>query len=76
MEHLQASHPISLNQWGFQRKKSTVLSLLATTHDWLEALEAEGEVCTIFFDLRKAFDTLPSGPAPQAQTVEHQSYSD
>ena len=43
-------------QWGVQ---STVTALLATTYDWFTHLEAGRDVGSVFFDLQKAFDTVP-----------------
>ena len=34
-------------------------ALLTTTHDWFTKLEAGKEVCSVFFDLQKAFDSVP-----------------
>ena len=56
-EHLSSCHPISESQWGFQVGKSTVSALLATTHDWLQHLEAGQDVCAIFFDLLTLYPT-------------------
>ena len=56
--HLQTFHPLSESQWGFLPGKSTVTALLATTHNWLSILEGGGEIDAIFFDLRKAFDSI------------------
>ena len=58
-EHLSTSHPLSNMQWGFQPGKGTVTALLSTTHEWFLDLEAGKEVCSVFFDLRKAFDSVP-----------------
>ena len=60
--HLNDHHPLSNNQWGFQSGKSTVAALLSVTHDWFQALESGQEVCSIFFDLKKAFDSVPHRP--------------
>ena len=58
-DHLSLYHPISDSQWGFQVGKSTVSALLTSTHEWLQHLETGRDVCAIFFDLRKAFDSVP-----------------
>ena len=34
-------------------------ALLSVTHDWFQQLENGNEVCCIFFDLKKAFDSVP-----------------
>ena len=44
---------------GFQKGKSTILALLSGTHDWLTQLDNKKDVCCIFFDFQKAFDTVP-----------------
>ena len=59
MDHLQSEHPLSGNQWGFQAGKSTISALLGTCHSWLEILEKGEEVEAVFFDFKKAFDTVP-----------------
>ena len=58
-KYLSEHHPLVNTQWGFQSGKSTVTALLATTHDWFTHLEAGRDVGSVFFDLRKAFDTVP-----------------
>ena len=58
-EHLSPDHPLSQDQWGFQAKRSTTLALLRVTNDWLQSLDSGMEVCAAFFDIRKAFDTVP-----------------
>ena len=40
-------------------RKGTVTALLATTYQWFRMLEERKEICAIFFDYRKAFDTVP-----------------
>ncbi len=51
-----------MHQWGFQRAKSTVPVLLHTTHDWLEHLEKGAKIGAVFFDYKKAFDSVPHFP--------------
>ena len=46
-------------QWGFLSGKSTTTALLATTYEWHKHLEAGVEICVVFLDLQKAFDSVP-----------------
>ena len=57
--HLQTFHPLAESYWGFLPEKSTVTGLLATTHNWLSILEGGEEIGAVFFDQRKAFDSIP-----------------
>ena len=61
-DHLAANSPISPYQWGFMPKRSTTSALCTLTHDCLKALDENKEVCSVYFDLRKAFDTVPHAP--------------
>ena len=58
-DHLKVNAPISDQQWGFSPGKSTTSALLSFTHDCSEALDNGKEVAAIFFDLSKAFDSVP-----------------
>ena len=58
-KHLEVHSPISIHQWGFQPKKSATAVLLNVYNDWSAALDKGKEVFAIFFDLRKAFDSVP-----------------
>ena len=58
-DHLINHAPLSVYQWGFQSGRSTVASLLATTHDWHRFLDQWKDVMCVFFDFQKAFDTVP-----------------
>ena len=51
--------PITSCQWGFMPHRSTVSALCSITHNWLQALDDGNEVCSVFFDLHKAFDSVP-----------------
>jgi len=59
ISHLNETCPLSNKQWGFQSGKSTVTGLLAVTRDWFRTLESRQDGCSIFFDLRKASDSVP-----------------
>ena len=53
------NYPIALEQWGFQPKKSTVSALFDVIHNCSQAIDQGKEVCAVFFDLQKAFDSPP-----------------
>ena len=59
IHHLQSFCPVSAQQWGFTQGKSTIGALLAATDHWHNLLDSGLEICTIFFDYSKAFDTVP-----------------
>ena len=59
MDHLVDNCPISDRQWGYQAGKSTTTALAATTHVWQSHLDAGRDVAAVFFDFRKAFDSVP-----------------
>ena len=61
-EHLSNCQVLSDSQWGFSPGRSTVAALLSVTQKWLSALERGQEVCAVFFDYRKAFDSVPHSP--------------
>ena len=58
-DFLNEHAPISDVQWDFQQKKSTVTALLSVTQDWLALLDQRKDTHCVFFDLQKAFDTVP-----------------
>ncbi len=57
--HLQHNAPISERQWGFMSSRSTMSALIKVVDDCSQALDQGHEVCAVFFDVRKAFDTVP-----------------
>lgn len=59
LKHLQDSNILSNSQWGFSAGKSTVGALLAATNDWLDILERGMDIGAVFFDITKAFDSVP-----------------
>ena len=62
VDYLKETCPLSNKQWGFQQGKSTTAALLHVIDQWSKLLERGHEVCAVFFDLRKAFDTVPHRP--------------
>ena len=58
-EYLAEMYPISNYQWGFMHHRS---STFAVIHDRLNALKSGFEVCVVFFDVKKAFDSVPHAP--------------
>ena len=57
--HLHEHCPISDKQWGVQAGTSTTTALIATVHCWLSYLDCGNDIAAIFFDFKKAFDTVP-----------------
>ena len=57
--HLQENCPLSNKQWGFQSGKYTTTVLISILHHWLHALDSGNDISTMFFDFKKAFDTVP-----------------
>ena len=53
--HLQSTALLALQQWGYHTKRSTVFALIDVT----QSLDKGKEICTVFFDLSKAFDSVP-----------------
>ena len=62
LKHIESSTPLALQQWGFRSGRSTVSALLDVTYNWLNTLDSGKEVCAVFFDLRKTFDSVPHRP--------------
>ena len=58
-EHLKSHAPLSQQQWGFTKGKSSTGALLAALDNWHRSLEAGNDICAVFFDYRKAFDSVP-----------------
>lgn len=48
-----------MKQWSFLPGRCTASALITVTHDWLQQLELGNEVCSVFFDLKKAIDSVP-----------------
>ena len=55
-EHMVVHSPISPHQC---KGKSTAGALALAVDQWHRHLEESNDICTVFFDYRKAFDTVP-----------------
>ena len=54
------SHNIlSDKQFGFRPGFCTETAILSVTNSWFSHLDNYNSVCAIFFDLKKAFDSVP-----------------
>ena len=58
-KNLESLCPPPSNQWGFLPQRSTTSAFIKVTDDWLIQLEEGNEVAAIFFDIKKAFDSVP-----------------
>ena len=72
-EHLQEYYPLSLSQWGFQKGKSAINALLSTISDWHLFLDKRIDVLCVFFDFKKAFDTVLHGKLMQKLALHQNS---
>ena len=45
--------------------RSSTSVLTAVIHDWLSAPDSGHEICVVFFNVRKAFDSVPHVPLLQ-----------
>ena len=59
LDHMDSVSPLASQQWGFRSRWSTVSALIDATYNWAQAIDNGKEVCALFFDLRKAFDSVP-----------------
>ena len=58
-DHLSSHNLLSANQFGFRPGRSTITPLLIAAHKWHLALEKRHQVGCVFFDIKKAFDSVP-----------------
>ena len=56
--HLTDNDLLSPAQFGFTKGKSCQLQLLESLKDWTKSLDRDKDVDVIFYDFKKAFDTL------------------
>ena len=58
MESVEEQSLISEKQWGFMKGKSISGALLTAVENWHRQLESGNNVCAVFFDFKKAFDSV------------------
>ena len=56
---LDSTRFLSDEQWGFRAAHSIAFALASATDDWFTTLDSGSSVGTVFFDLKKAFDSGP-----------------
>lgn len=59
MDFLLKNHLLSDCQYGFRPRSSTQDALLTITRDWHNNLCTNRQVAAVFFDIKKAFDSVP-----------------
>ena len=59
MEDLKTHNLPPSNQWGFVKSKSRVTALIFVVDQRLQPLQSGAEMCSVFCDLKKAFDSVP-----------------
>ena len=51
-------YTISDQKWGFTKAKATTGALFTAVDRWHRHLEAGLDICAVFFDLKKVFDSV------------------
>jgi len=59
MNYFLINNLFSNNQYGFIKRRSTVLQLLKVADDWVKSLDDGDQVDIIYTDFEKAFDKVP-----------------
>ena len=59
MDFLLHNKLLSDHQFGFRPRFSTQDALLTATRDWHQSLTTHKQVAAVFFDVKKAFDSVP-----------------
>ena len=59
MSFLLTNSILSRSQFGFRPASSTHEAIISATGDWHQHLDSKKNVAAVFFDLSKAFDTVP-----------------
>ena len=66
MDFLLKHNLLSDCQFGFRPRSSTQDALLTITRDWHQFLSTHRQVAAVFFDVKKAFDSVPHGQLLQS----------
>ena len=59
LHYLLSNSLLSHAQFGFRPSSSTQEAIISATTDWHSMLDSKANVAAVFFDLSKAFDTIP-----------------
>ena len=59
LEHFESNSVLSDSQFGFRKGRSTIVPLMVAVHHWHQFLERKQQVMCVFFDIHKAFDSVP-----------------
>ena len=65
VDHLEEFHPLSAQQSMVNPPLHG--ALLAATDNWHQLLDSGLDICTVFFDFSKAFDSHPPTPITETQ---------
>ena len=68
LSHLLTNSLLSNSQFGFHPCSSTQEALIAATTSWHQYLDEKQSVGAVFFDLSKAFDSVPHSGTLRALT--------
>ena len=59
LSYILSNSILSTSQFGFRPSSSTQEAIITATEEWHHHLDAKANVAVVFFDLSKAFDSVP-----------------
>lgn len=59
LQHMDKHKLLSDCQFGFRKHRHTILQLLTVLEDWTNYIDNDEQIDTVYFDFRKAFDSVP-----------------